>query len=152
MSISNLFDNAKLYIIIYKSKSWFIFSQKTISHQAKKSIMPENQLIIERILQFIKFKNLSIRKFEAQLGFSNGIFSTAKKQNSALGVDKILTITQHYPELSIEWLLTGEGEMLKISALNSVESQVEGEKEIAYLKQLLAEKERLIQVLLKQEE
>ena len=68
---------------------------------------------VGRIKEFIDFKGLSVRKFEEIVGFSNGAFATQYKNNKSIGSDKIENILCSFPELNPEWLLTGNGEMLK---------------------------------------
>lgn len=68
---------------------------------------------VGRIKEFIDFKGLSVRKFEETVGFSNGAFATQYKNNKSIGSDKIENILCSFPELNPEWLLTGNGEMLK---------------------------------------
>lgn len=68
---------------------------------------------IRRIKEFIDFKGISVRKFEEIVGFSNGSFASQYKNNKTIGVDKVENILQFFPEISSEWLLTGNGEMIK---------------------------------------
>lgn len=67
----------------------------------------------ERISEFIKFKNISNRGFESRCGLSNGYLRQLRNSPT---VDKIEIIISAFPELNKEWLMTGEGEMLKSSA------------------------------------
>jgi phage repressor protein C with HTH and peptisase S24 domain len=68
---------------------------------------------LQRIKDFIDYKDFSIRVFEMSVGMSNGSFASQLKNNKTIGVDKLENILQKYPELNAEWLLTGRGEMLK---------------------------------------
>lgn len=68
----------------------------------------------ERILQFIDYKRFSKSKFYRETGLSNGILD----KKSGLTLDSIDKIYSKYPEINIEWLLTGKGEMLKTFAQN----------------------------------
>ena len=65
--------------------------------------------IKERIIQFLEYKGISITKVEQELGWSK---SSLLKSNNLSG-DKISEFVLQYPELSPEWLLTGEGKMLR---------------------------------------
>lgn len=56
------------------------------------------------------FKNISINKFEKELGLSNGYVRNMRK---SIQPDKVKSIALKFPELNTGWLLTGEGEMLK---------------------------------------
>lgn len=64
----------------------------------------------QRLIDFIKFKNLSQAKFEKAIGVSNGFVNNISK---GIGADKLQRILNTYPELNSTWLLTGNGEMLK---------------------------------------
>lgn len=68
---------------------------------------------VARIKDFIDFKGVSVRKFEEATGFSNGAFASQFKNNKTIGVDKVENILQTYPEINPDWLLTGNGQMLK---------------------------------------
>ena len=74
---------------------------------------------IGRIKEYIDFKGITNQKFEKEVGFSNGAFASQLKNNRTIGVDKLENILKTYPEINIEWLLTGEGEMLKNSCPKS---------------------------------
>ncbi|MFT4221470.1 S24 family peptidase [Dysgonomonas sp.] len=65
--------------------------------------------IKERLLVFIKYKELSKYAFEKSIGVSNGFINSIKK---SVGSDKLDGISDVYPELNINWLLTGIGAML----------------------------------------
>jgi transcriptional regulator with XRE-family HTH domain len=67
--------------------------------------------INERLLQFLKSLDTSIRQVEITLGFSNGSLSTLKKGGS-VGLDKLERIAKQYDQLNSAWLLKGKGGML----------------------------------------
>lgn len=66
--------------------------------------------IKERILEFIKYKGLRIKQFEEICKLSNGYISSMRK---GFGTSKLENVLNRFPELNREWLLYGEGEMLK---------------------------------------
>lgn len=68
----------------------------------------------ERILQFIDYKCISKTLFFEKTGIKRG-FLDSDKLNQAVSDDHITKIIANYPEVSIEWLLTGNGPMLKPS-------------------------------------
>ena len=74
------------------------------------------QTVKERINDFIKFKKISVRAFEARCNLSNGYLRQLRSSPTA---DKIETILSAFPELRREWLMTGEGEMLKATVSQS---------------------------------
>jgi hypothetical protein len=68
---------------------------------------------INRLMQFIKHVGLSARQFDISIGAANGYTLRMSKNNASVGSDVIENILQAYPNLNVEWLITGEGEMLK---------------------------------------
>lgn len=66
--------------------------------------------IKERTLRFIAHKGLSIKKFEEMCGLSNGYINSMK---SGYGTAKLSQVLAVFPELNRDWLVYGEGEMLK---------------------------------------
>ncbi len=63
--------------------------------------------IRERILEIIEEKGLSKRKFYNSIGVSSGFLNKSKN----IGSDKVTRILENYPDISVEWLLFGRGEM-----------------------------------------
>lgn len=70
----------------------------------------------ERLIEYIKFKRISARKFSISIGVSPGYVNSISK---SIQPDKLNRITVQYPDLNPEWLLTGEGEMLKAETVNT---------------------------------
>lgn len=68
--------------------------------------------IIDRIVIFIKYKNLSMRAFDISIGVGNGYTSKQAKTKASVGSDVLERIIDKYPELSPLWLLTGRGDMI----------------------------------------
>lgn len=66
-------------------------------------------MIKERIIQYLDYKGFTKYKFYKKTGFSNGFLD--KEGN--IGSDKCEKISYEYPDLSLDWLITGEGEMIK---------------------------------------
>ena len=64
----------------------------------------------ERLRIFLKENNIKGTDFCNKIGVSSGFISGMRE---SIQPDKLKSIATNYPILSIEWLLTGEGEMLK---------------------------------------
>lgn len=64
----------------------------------------------ERIIEFIKAIGISVNGFERSCGLSVGYLRQLRKEPSR---EKIKSIIIAFPQLNEQWLLTGEGEMLK---------------------------------------
>ena len=61
-------------------------------------------------MDFIQYKGLSQGKFERMCNMSNGYLNNLKK---TIGSEKLQNVCRAFPDLNTEWLLYGEGEMLK---------------------------------------
>jgi len=67
---------------------------------------------IERVGEFIEYKDLSFRSFEIAISITQNTIQTAVKRKSSLKDETLNKILQAYPELNPIWLLTGKGSML----------------------------------------
>lgn len=70
----------------------------------------------DRTLKFVAYKGLSIKKFEEMCGLSNGYLNSMK---SGYGNSKLAQVLSAFPELNRDWLVYGEGEMIKNIDINS---------------------------------
>lgn len=66
----------------------------------------------ERILQYLKYKGVSIRKFSEKISISPSNFNE-KNMISSLSGDILSRILTIFEELSPDWLMLGKGEMLR---------------------------------------
>lgn len=71
--------------------------------------------IKDRISKFIQYKNITIAEFERNVSLANGYI---KKFKGSIGSDKLNNIISYYPDININWLITGEGSMLKSEISN----------------------------------
>ena len=68
--------------------------------------------IVERIKDYMDFRQISIAAFEKSIGLSNASFNKTLRTGGAIGTDKLEKILSAYPELNPHWLMTGEGPMV----------------------------------------
>ena len=68
----------------------------------------------ERIREFAKKEKGSVKAFENSINASNGYINSIQK---SIGLDKLEAILEKYPNLNLEWLLTGKGEMIKTTKI-----------------------------------
>ncbi|MDR2026505.1 MAG: hypothetical protein LBQ01_02980 [Prevotellaceae bacterium] len=71
--------------------------------------MQENSLIKKNILKFIEYKGFSKYKFYQKTGITRGILD----QNNGMSEENTAKFLTYFPEIDANWLVTGEGEMLK---------------------------------------
>lgn len=69
--------------------------------------------MLNRIKKYIDYKGISVSAFEKSIGMSNASFGKSLKNGGSIGGDKLEIILSVYPDINAEWLLTGDGEMLK---------------------------------------
>lgn len=72
------------------------------------------ETIRDRIRNFAKTQDLSVRQFERRASLSNGFVGS---MTGGITTEKLLQISNAFPTLNVEWLLTGEGPMLKDAPL-----------------------------------
>lgn len=65
--------------------------------------------IKDKIQQYIDYKGISIYRLEANAELSKGYWAKTK----SISADVAMKISRIYTDLSAEWLLRGEGEMIK---------------------------------------
>lgn len=74
--------------------------------------MDKNLTIKDRILSFIEEKGIKKSDFYEASGIQSSNFK-GRNLHSQPGGEMLVKVLTLYPELSADWLLTGEGEMLK---------------------------------------
>lgn len=120
------------------------------------------QTLKERLVFLLKKQEITWAKFSEEVGLSRGFISTVTENLTAKTLKKIETA---YPNFNINWLLTGDGDMLKsnnvghttagdyspISGdinINECRSELEKSKvEISYLKEQVKERDAQIEEL-----
>ena len=69
-----------------------------------------NQTVKERLICFINYLGISVRKFELECGLKNSYVNNIRK---TITDDKLKLISDRYSELNLSWLILGQGKMLK---------------------------------------
>lgn len=64
----------------------------------------------QRLLQYLQYKNLSQREFADILGVSNAYIGAMRR---SISDEKVRKLRHAFPELNTDWLLYGEGDMLR---------------------------------------
>lgn len=68
---------------------------------------------VHRIEELRKKNGLKTNELEVKLGYSNGAFGKALEANSSIKDEKILLLLEVFPEVDLNWLITGKGSMLR---------------------------------------
>lgn len=86
----------------------------------------------DRVSTFCTLKKITVSKFEKDSGLSNGYFQQVKFRP---GADKIEGIRKAFPDLNMEWLLSGHGQMLTTATHigdNSISTHGSSRAEVNY--------------------
>lgn len=75
----------------------------------------------ERILQFIVYLGISVSEFERSCNLSNGAVSKMGDNTRRSTLNKICNV---YPQLNIDWLLTGKGDMVNEYTVASLRDRI----------------------------
>lgn len=80
-------------------------------------------ILKEKLQQYIDSKDINTSEFERSIGVSKSYWRNTKN----ISADVLLEIVKKYPELNIEWLITGKGSMLKSAASSPEISNIQEE-------------------------
>ncbi|MBO5217510.1 MAG: hypothetical protein J6J22_07110 [Alistipes sp.] len=64
----------------------------------------------QRVKTYCDYKNIAITNFERKAGLSNGYF---RESSNRMSDEKAMKIQRAFDDLNIDWLRTGNGEMLQ---------------------------------------
>lgn len=68
---------------------------------------------IDRFDVYMSYKKLNDNKVTKHLSLSNGVLGKSRKEGRDLSDKVIEKIEKYYPDLNIDWLVTGDGEMIR---------------------------------------
>lgn len=76
-----------------------------------KKIMED--VVKQRIRSFVKDKSLSLNQISKDTGYPQSNLNKQINLNTSVSLSTIIVLLDYFSDLSAEWLLRGEGEMLK---------------------------------------
>lgn len=75
-----------------------------------------------RLQEVIDYYKLKIYPFERKIGVSDGTIRNFLNGKSGLNTSTIVKISDNCPEISLDWLISGRGEMLRKNEKNTAEN------------------------------
>ncbi len=76
----------------------------------------EDNSVKNRLIAYLKYKHLTKTAFGESIGVSNAFVTSIRR---SIAPDKVQSIASNYPDLNLDWLLYGNGEMLKAESKHS---------------------------------
>ena len=107
------------------------------------------ETVKQRIVAFIRHEGLSQGKFESLCGISNGYINNLKSSPTVPVLQKIISA---FPDVNLEWLVSGIGEMSKSDSPTAGRSEVDVNRFISLLEKKDEQMDRLISLLEKEKE
>ncbi|MBE7648095.1 hypothetical protein G1K66_02030 [Tenacibaculum finnmarkense] len=89
-------------------------------------------MVASRIKIFIKHKGVVVSRLERIIGASDGTLRNALKKGTEINSKWLGLISDNFPDLNFNWLITGKGTMLLTDEPLSLED-VENEKILDYI-------------------
>jgi len=99
--------------------------------------------LIDRLYQYLNENGISAYAFEHTCGLSNGYLGKQYKGKGSVGSSILEKIRLCYPDLDMQWLVTGEGNMSSLS-MELIRSY---QKQIRQLELVVADKDAIIDLL-----
>jgi hypothetical protein len=114
--------------------------------------------IIDRLIKFLNYKKINPSIFERSCGIANGYLKKQQKGKGSIGSEILERIHKKYVDLSLVWLITGEGDMIgeenTLNLLQEDRQYYTKEEKIQFLSErivllenALADKEKIIALL-----
>lgn len=76
-----------------------------------------------RLLQFLQAESITQTQFADTLGVARGSVSHILAGRNKPGYDFLESLLLHYPQLNLEWLLTGKGRMYKAESASEAPAE-----------------------------
>ena len=80
-----------------------------------KFVNQENSQMNQRLQQFLSAENLTQTQFAERLGVAKASVSHILAGRNKPGFDFIESLSRQFPNLNLEWLISGRGKMYKIT-------------------------------------
>lgn len=93
----------------------------------------------DRLKRFITLLDLSVNSFENQCGMAQGTVNKMTDNSRQRTLEKI---HKNYPQLNMNWLKTGEGEMLNPTPKIDIDLTMQGHSQMAFRDISNGDKER----------
>ena len=88
----------------------------------------------QRLRGFLKEQNMSINQISLNANYPQSTLNKQINKETSMSLSTLLVLLDLFSELSAEWLLRGEGNMLRIATSNDTSASSDDKvKDVAYL-------------------
>lgn len=101
----------------------------------------------ERLQEILKYSQLSVRGLAIKCGLKQQTLDKHIKGVAEPSANTLMGISTAFPEISTDWLIKGEGEMLKVTPTIDIDRIATLVDTIATLQKTIGEKDRTIAIL-----
>ncbi len=119
------------------SMDWLITGDGNMIKQYAPTLQDEEKMIedifIDRLQAFFDHEGLNDNQVTVAAGLSVGLINRTRKSRSGMTSGNICKILKAYPQLSADWLLTGQGNMIKSDSTISHQSEQISSSELAVM-------------------
>ena len=89
----------------------------------------------QRLRDFLKEQNMSINQISLNANYPHSTLNKQINKETSMSLSTLLVLLDLFSELSAEWLLRGEGNMLRIATSNDTSASSDDKvKDVAYWK------------------
>lgn len=96
----------------------------------------------DRLRQIIEYYNISVNAFSVKNGINESTIRKILTENTSIRSDNLAKIAENFPEINLDWLITGRGEMI-FSQPSSASPQNASSDALALIADLARENGRL---------
>lgn len=104
----------------------------------------------ERLLKVLEYTQLSVRGLAVKCGLKQQTLDKHIKGIAETSATTLMAIATTFPEISMDWLMRGEGEMLKTPSTLDIDRIATLVDTIATLQKTIGEKDKTIAILSEQ--
>ncbi len=79
--------------------------------------------ILQRLKEVLKYSGQSVRAFSIKCGVSQPTLDKQIKGLRSVSIETVMSVLYAYPEISAEWLMRGNGQMLIQQEGNSADNE-----------------------------
>lgn len=96
------------------SRTWLLadYGDMVVEEEKSNSDICSDDTVYNRLEMAVKSNGDNMNTFYRKSGIPQSTLASAKKRNGTINTDILSAVIRLYPRISIEWVITGEGNMI----------------------------------------